>query len=634
MKFGRLVLGLAAAFLVGRLQAESTGAEFLKFGVGARSLAMGEAVTASADDISALYWNPAALTRLPKFSAILAHSSYVRDSYYDYAALGGKIPNVGAVGFGITNFNYGDIDTTDFANNSLQTLNPQDRSLALGYAFSLPPKAGRISLGASAKYVQQELLDTAQTMTFDLGALTPAYGKPKARFGLAAQNLGGELKFDNAGEALPTTYRLGGSFCPWPRIEISADAVNGRGEDAFFAFGGEYGIPIQPYGTTFLRAGYNTRNQANVSGQSGLSLGLGFQARSVQVDYAFRMEGNDWASHHISLGYRVVPVDRLGDRAYQERLQNKNNERRAREAAKAAERQADNNWREGKSLLAKGDILGASNMQNRALESYPAHTGARVELIHIQKRLDSSIKKDKFETDNDRRAAKGIYLYNQGDWETASSVLGQLDMSSLSPELVSANVVEYAAEAKDKWEGQVWQRKRSELLKDAQSDIGATRLDLAERKLKGILAKDPNDGEARSLLATVSVMSQTAGQSAKEELREKLVPELLALGAMLRAQRKYTDALEKFAQVLPLEPTNVVARTNIKEIKAILLSQGEFVPPIVIDDKTEAKYKEGLRLYGSERYEEAKAVFQEVLRLDPKHKEAQNALKVLQDREK
>jgi len=39
----------------------TTGATFLKLGVGSRPVAMGEAFVAVADDINALFWNPSGL---------------------------------------------------------------------------------------------------------------------------------------------------------------------------------------------------------------------------------------------------------------------------------------------------------------------------------------------------------------------------------------------------------------------------------------------------------------------------------------------------------------------------------------------------------------------------------------------
>ena len=51
--------------------------EFLKIGVGARALGMANSFTASADDVTSGYWNPAGLTRMEddlQFSVM--HSEY------------------------------------------------------------------------------------------------------------------------------------------------------------------------------------------------------------------------------------------------------------------------------------------------------------------------------------------------------------------------------------------------------------------------------------------------------------------------------------------------------------------------------------------------------------------------------
>ena len=42
----------------------TSGAQFLKIGVGCRGVAMGGAFVATADDPSAAYWNPGALVRV------------------------------------------------------------------------------------------------------------------------------------------------------------------------------------------------------------------------------------------------------------------------------------------------------------------------------------------------------------------------------------------------------------------------------------------------------------------------------------------------------------------------------------------------------------------------------------------
>ena len=45
-------------------EAETAGASFLKFGMGARAVGMGEAFTSISGDISSVYWNPAGLAEL------------------------------------------------------------------------------------------------------------------------------------------------------------------------------------------------------------------------------------------------------------------------------------------------------------------------------------------------------------------------------------------------------------------------------------------------------------------------------------------------------------------------------------------------------------------------------------------
>ena len=61
------VLLAASLFVHPALRAQSkvgtTAAQFLGISVGARAIAMGSAYTASATDVSSLYWNPGAIER-------------------------------------------------------------------------------------------------------------------------------------------------------------------------------------------------------------------------------------------------------------------------------------------------------------------------------------------------------------------------------------------------------------------------------------------------------------------------------------------------------------------------------------------------------------------------------------------
>ena len=53
----------------------TSAAQFLKIGVGARSMALGGAVVAATDDAYSLYWNPAAITKIK--SVTVKFNSYI-----------------------------------------------------------------------------------------------------------------------------------------------------------------------------------------------------------------------------------------------------------------------------------------------------------------------------------------------------------------------------------------------------------------------------------------------------------------------------------------------------------------------------------------------------------------------------
>jgi hypothetical protein len=59
--------------------AGNTGLSFLKFGFGARNIAMGDAGASASNDLSALYYNPSRLTLFEMNEAMFMHSSWIQD---------------------------------------------------------------------------------------------------------------------------------------------------------------------------------------------------------------------------------------------------------------------------------------------------------------------------------------------------------------------------------------------------------------------------------------------------------------------------------------------------------------------------------------------------------------------------
>src|SRR5205814_9707308 len=106
------LLAMPAASVVWASSPGTTGAEVLKIGVGARSIAMGEAYVAQADDVSSLYWNPGGLALMQERQASFMYDQMYQGLNYSHAALAIPLEN-DAVGASLSYLGYGNIDGFD-----------------------------------------------------------------------------------------------------------------------------------------------------------------------------------------------------------------------------------------------------------------------------------------------------------------------------------------------------------------------------------------------------------------------------------------------------------------------------------------------------------------------------------------
>ena len=80
----------------------TTAASFLDIGIGARSLSMGGAFVAVADDPTALYWNPAGMVNIGRPTAHFFHSPWLADIRFNHSALVVPFDRSSTFGFFIT----------------------------------------------------------------------------------------------------------------------------------------------------------------------------------------------------------------------------------------------------------------------------------------------------------------------------------------------------------------------------------------------------------------------------------------------------------------------------------------------------------------------------------------------------
>lgn len=283
----------------------TTSAQFLKIASGARGAALGEAYSALVDDAFALDWNPAGLINLKKKSLVLMHSPYLADTYADYFAYAENAGEVGAWGFSAKYMNYGEISETDSSGLELSKFTPYDLSMSVGFAcyvsaFNKEPE-DRFVLGATGKFVRSAIINTDNTVSADIGLLTPLLFEGNFRMALTAQNIMGTLRLDKENSPLPLIVRFGTLTKLSAYANLTADIIAVRDNLPYLALGLEGRLPVYKEMDVFLRAGGNTRAVNDLAGSRNFSLGTGLRYSSYQLDYAFSPFGDLGSVHRISI---------------------------------------------------------------------------------------------------------------------------------------------------------------------------------------------------------------------------------------------------------------------------------------------------------------------------------------------
>lgn len=307
-----LLCALAPAARAGFQTADkgSSGAQFLKLGGGARAEGLGEAYTALPEEADAVYWNPAALTRIAHHSATVMHQALPAGINYEFAAYGQKIGSAFAAGGSVQYLSQPPIDQTDsegFATGS--TFRPADFAAAAGGAYVVHNEDLGIfdgaSFGATGKYIRSTITKTASTFAADIGFLSAAFPvfDRDMRLAYVATNLGGTLKFQQLSDGLPTNLRLGASWELAKGWLVSMDIDEPVDNTPYYAFGTEYRLEVGEDASFSGRAGVDTRAIGEAGGLSGLTLGLGARFKSYGLDYAFAPQGALGMTNSLSLAF-------------------------------------------------------------------------------------------------------------------------------------------------------------------------------------------------------------------------------------------------------------------------------------------------------------------------------------------
>ncbi len=243
----------------------TTALPFLEMQQGARPTGMGGAFTAVADDVNALWWNPAGMARSKLTEVTMSHTTFVEDLKTEYVAATRPLPTLkGAVGASLTYMSVPGIEGYDSTGRSIGKLTANNYAASAGYATFLVP--GQLSVGFVGKYIGQTLTTQKGTgMAMDFGV---QYRRDRVGGGLAVQNVGPSFKIGNDTNPLPTTIRAGLGYSFNQYLLGAIDISKSRDGGALAHLGGEFRLTPNFQ----LRGGW--QKQENLGSGAGLSFGF------------------------------------------------------------------------------------------------------------------------------------------------------------------------------------------------------------------------------------------------------------------------------------------------------------------------------------------------------------------------
>ena len=318
--YGQLVPNL------GGQRAGISAFQFLKIGVGARGVAMGESFVAAANDVSALYWNPAALVQFTQDQAIAAHTEYLVDIKHEFFGIAWHLSAQDALGASFTSLHMKDMEITTETQpfGTGRYFSFGDIAAGLSYSRKM---TDQFSFGATVKYVE-ETLDVLKmrSVMVDIGTWYWT-GLGSARFAVAIANFGSDVapkgtvrQYDGTqlssfqSFSVPTEFRLGFAMEPvdaddqMVTTSIQLNHPNDNAENV--RFGVEYSFRK----TFFVRAGLKrTIGQqflgADLTSEESFTLGAGVLVPMglsvIGADYAYANFSRLGTVHRFNLSFTL-----------------------------------------------------------------------------------------------------------------------------------------------------------------------------------------------------------------------------------------------------------------------------------------------------------------------------------------
>ena len=303
----------------GEDRAGTSGFQFLKVPVDPRGVALGGTAVATADDASALFWNPALASQAGNTVVGASTLQYVADVRMNYAAVIRRVGPV-SVGVHVQTLDSGEMEVTDeFSGPSGTGQTFAFNAFAAGLTVS-QSLTDQFSYGVTAKFARESAVElSSSTALLDLG-VQYRIGSTGAVLGVAIRNFGlngslsGEIdrntpdggvatETDFEGIVPPTLLTIGASYQPFQTGDLRGLTVAGQltspSDNAErLNLGAEYVWND----LLALRTGYEFGADEASAPSVGVGVFVpGFGTRRFRADYAYSQLERLGATHRIGI---------------------------------------------------------------------------------------------------------------------------------------------------------------------------------------------------------------------------------------------------------------------------------------------------------------------------------------------
>ena len=368
--------------------------EFLRYGVNARALAMGQAFTAVSDNANSVYWNPGGLFDIIRdgFSFSFMFSKLYESTSYNFAALAIPLELIVSsesesgiagelkkwnLGFGYLSLTSDDFEGRDQNNQRTgKIFSDQQSAIYFSLTRSFAYKGHRFGIGANYKLLTHKLFDLQSNVpAIDLGLkFQPEFSW--IEFGAVLQNMNKpDFAFTGRGEdIINPSVRFGFAFRPntdksiFKALLISTDIVvitPGK-KDHDWYLGAEYDL-AQLYNTVPIKLRFGINSRENFSFGINLDLPNSTFLKSNQVlpklDWAYLSDDQTslgGLAERFSVDFSYTPY--TSQRWYSRGLQ----------------KFLDNKYQD-----AKEDFRRSIEAKNPGLTGYPASSALRLGDIEV-----------------------------------------------------------------------------------------------------------------------------------------------------------------------------------------------------------------------------------------------------------